>query len=248
MEKICILIADDHALVRDGIRRILDAEDDMEVIGEASDGEEAVHLAVELNPNVVLMDIVMPKVDGIAATEQIKRECPEINVLILSAYDDDRFVLRLLQSGASGYLLKSIQSQELLAGIRAVHLGESVLHPTIARKVLQRYVLTSEKPMDTGRTGGLTPREIEFLKLMTRGLSNKEIADEVNLSIRTVQGCVGQIFKKLGVNSRTEAVIYAVKEGWVTLEEVPTLVHPVPATSLPSRRPRRSSIPTTLSS
>lgn len=221
MDKIRVLIADDHTLVRDGTRRILEAEEDMDVVGEALDGEEAVQLAKEFKPDVVLMDIAMPKVDGIAATKQIKHLYPEINVLILSAYDDDQFVFRLLQAGAAGYLLKSVHSQELVAGIRAVKHGESVLHPTIARKVLQRFVLTPEKPLDARKTGNITQREIEFLKLMTRGLSNKEIADEVNLSIRTVQGCVGQIFKKLGVSSRTEAVIYAVKEGWVTLEEVP---------------------------
>ena len=221
MDKIRVLIADDHTLVRDGTRRILEAEEDMDVVGEALDGEEAVQLATELKPDVVLMDIAMPKVDGIAATKQIKHVYPEINVLILSAYDDDQFVFRLLQAGAAGYLLKSVHSQELVAGIRAVKHGESVLHPAIARKVLQRFVLTPEKPLDARKTGNVTQREIEFLRLMTRGLSNKEIADEVNLSIRTVQGCVGQIFKKLGVSSRTEAVIYAVKEGWVTLEEVP---------------------------
>ena len=221
MDKIKVLIADDHTLVRDGTRRILEAEEDMDVVGEALDGEEAVQLATELKPDVVLMDIAMPKVDGIAATKQIKHVYPEINVLILSAYDDDQFVFRLLQAGAAGYLLKSVHSQELVAGIRAVKHGESVLHPAIARKVLQRFVLTPEKPLDARKTGNVTQREIEFLRLMTRGLSNKEIADEVNLSIRTVQGCVGQIFKKLGVSSRTEAVIYAVKEGWVTLEEVP---------------------------
>ena len=221
MEKIRILIADDHSLVRDGTRRILEAEEDIEVVAEALDGEEAVQLATELKPDIVLMDISMPKMDGIDATKQIKHECPAINVLILSAYDDDQFVFRLLQAGAAGYLLKSVHSQELITGIRAVNHGESVLHPAIARKVLSRFVLTSQKPPDTMTTGDLTKREIEFLKLMTRGLSNKEIADEVNLSIRTVQGCLGQIFKKLGVNSRIEAVIYALKEELVTLEEVP---------------------------
>ncbi len=221
MDKIRILIADDHALVRDGTRRILEAEQDMEVVAEAANGEEAVQLAMELRPDIVLMDIAMPKMDGIDATKQIKHECPAINVLILSAYDDDQFVFRLLQAGAAGYLLKSVHSQELVTGIRAVNHGESVLHPAIARKVLSRFVLTSQKPPDTMTTGELTKREIEFLKLMTRGLSNKEIANEVNLSIRTVQGCLGQIFKKLGVNSRIEAVIYALKEDLVTLEEVP---------------------------
>jgi len=205
MSSIRILIADDHTLVRDGTRRILEAEPDLEVVGEALDGEEAIRLATELK----------------AATRQIKRECPEISVLILSAYDDDQFVFRLLQAGAAGYLLKSVHSQELVAGVRSVYHGESVLHPAIARKVLSRFVHASGKHSDTVTPGGLTEREVEFLKLMARGLSNKEIASEVNLSIRTVQGCLGQIFKKLGVGSRTEAVIYALKEEWVTLDEVP---------------------------
>jgi len=139
MDRIRILIADDHTLVRDGTRRILEAEGDMEVVAEATDGEEAVQLATELKPDVALMDIAMPKVDGIAATKRIKQECPDINVLILSAHDDDQFVFRLLQAGAAGYLLKSIHSRELVAGVRAVYHGESVLHPAIARKVLRRF-------------------------------------------------------------------------------------------------------------
>ena len=191
MERIRILIADDHTLVRDGTRRILEAEQDLEVVGEALDGEEAIRLAMELKPDVILMDIAMPTLDGIAATRQIKRECPEISVLILSAYDDDQFVFRLLQAGAAGYLLKSVHSQELVAGVRSVYHGESVLHPAIARKVLSRFVHAPGKHSDTVTPGGLTEREVEFLKLMARGLSNKEIASEVNLSIRTVQGCLG---------------------------------------------------------
>jgi NarL family two-component system response regulator LiaR len=221
MEKIRIVIADDHSVLREGTRKLLEEEADMEVVGQAIDGEEAVKLTRELKPDVVLMDIAMPKLDGIAATKQIKHELPATNVLILSAYDDDQFVFRLLQAGAAGYLLKSVHSQELVAGVRSVFHGESVLHPVIARKVLSRFALTSGESSSAKTAGGLTEREIEFLKLMTRGLSNKEIAGEVNLSIRTVQGCLGQIFKKLGVSSRTEAVIYALKEGLVALEEVP---------------------------
>lgn len=222
-DTIKILIADDHTVLRQGTRKLLEEEPDMDVIAEALDGEEAVRLATELKPDVVLMDIAMPKLDGIAATRQIKNECPDVNVLILSAYDDDQFVFRLLQSGAAGYLLKSVHSQELISGIRAVHHGESVLHPTIARKVLTRLALISEKPSDKGTSGELTDREIELLKLMTRGLSNKEIAGEVGLSIRTVQGHVAQIFNKLGVNSRTEAVVRGLQEGLVTLDDVPSL-------------------------
>ncbi len=225
MDKIKIIIADDHTVLREGTRKLLNEELDMEVVAEALDGEEAVRLATELMPDIVIMDIAMPNVDGIAATKQIKQQCPDISVLILSAYDDDQFVFRLLQAGAAGYLLKSVHSQELIAGVRAVYHGESVLHPTIARKVLSRFVLTPGKPSDIITPEGLTEREIEFLKLMTRGLSNKEIADEMSLSIRTVQGHLRHIFKKLGVGSRTEAVIYALKEELVTLEDMPQEEH-----------------------
>ena len=222
-EKIKIIIADDHTVLREGTRKLLEEEPDMEVVAEAYDGEEAVLLATELKPDIVLMDIAMPKLDGIVATQQIKNKCPDVNVLILSAYDDDQFVFKLLQAGASGYLLKSVHSQELVSGVRAVYQGESVLHPTIARKVLRRLAFASGKSSDTSTAGGLTDREIELLKLMTKGLSNKEIASEVGLSIRTVQGHVGQIFNKLGVNSRTEAVVRGLQEGLVNLDDVPSI-------------------------
>ncbi len=222
-EKIKIIIADDHTVLREGTRKLLEEEPDMEVVAEACDGEEAVLLATELKPDIVLMDIAMPKLDGIGATQQIKNQCPDINVLILSAYDDDQFVFKLLQAGAAGYLLKSVHSRELVSGVRAVYQGESVLHPTIARKVLRRLAFASGKPSDTSTVGGLTDREIELLKLMTKGLSNKEIASEVGLSIRTVQGHVGQIFNKLGGNSRTEAVVRGLQEGLVNLDDVPSI-------------------------
>jgi len=218
-----ILIADDHTVLRQGTRKLLEDEPDMEVVAEALDGEEAIRLALELKPDVVLMDIAMPKLDGIGATKMIKQECPEINVLILSAYDDDPFVFKLLQAGAAGYLLKSVHSQELVSGVRAVYHGDSVLHPTIARKVLSRLAFASGKPSATSTPGGLTDREIELLKLMTKGFSNKEIASEVGLSIRTVQGHVGQIFNKLGVNSRTEAVVRGLQEGLVALDDVQSI-------------------------
>ncbi len=221
MEKIKILIADDHTVLRQGTRKLLEQESDLKVVGEAGDGEEAIRLATELVPDVILMDIAMPKVDGIAATKQIKVEHPQINVLILSAYDDDQFVFRLLQAGAAGYLLKSVHSQELIAAVRSVSQGESVLHPTIARKVLDRFLPSPGKASSQGGNSGLSDREMDFLKLMARGLTNREIASELCLSIRTVQGHLRQIFKKLGVGSRTEAVVYALKEGLVTLDELP---------------------------
>jgi NarL family two-component system response regulator LiaR len=219
-EKIKIIVADDHTVLREGTRRILEEEPDMEVIAEAYDGEEAVRLATQLKPDIVLMDIAMPKLDGIDATKQIKHACPDVNVLILSAHDDDQFVFKLLQAGAAGYLLKTVHTQELISGVRAVHQGESVLHPTIARKVLRRIAMTSGKPSNTIIPGELTEREIGLLKLMTRGLTNKEIASELGLSIRTVQGHVAQIFNKIGVSSRTEAVVRGLQKGYITLEDV----------------------------
>ena len=193
----------------------------MEVVGEAGDGEEAVNLATSLKPDVAIVDVSMPKMDGIEATRRIKAACPSINVLILSAYDDDQFIFSLLEAGAAGYLLKSIRSRELLDAIRAVYSGESVLHPSIARKVLNRFVSTSDRPTETKEPWGvLSDREMEVLKLAAKGFSNQDIAEKLCLSIRTVQGHLGHIFNKLQVGSRTEAVVRALKEGWVTLDDV----------------------------
>lgn len=220
MAKIKVLIADDHAVVREGTRRILEQEPDMEVVGEAGDGEEAVNLATSLKPDVAIIDIAMPKLDGIEATRRIKAAWPSINILILSAYDDDQFIFSLLEAGAAGYLLKSIRSRELIDAIRAVYSGESVLHPSIARKVLNRFVSASGKPEGQEPSGVLSDREMEVLRLAAKGLSNQDIAEKLCLSIRTVQGHLGHIFNKLQVGSRTEAVVRALKEGWVTLDDV----------------------------
>jgi NarL family two-component system response regulator LiaR len=220
MSKIKVLIADDHAFVRESTRRILNQEEDMEVVAEANDGEEAVRLAAQYKPDVAIIDISMPKMDGIEATRQIKSLHPEIVVLILSAYDDDQFVFSLLEAGAAGYLLKSVHGQELVDAVRAVYSGESVLHPSIAKKVLSKFARTPGKVLEEQPDELLSKREIEVLKLVTKGLSNKEIADDLCLSIRTVQGHVGNIFNKLKVSSRTEAVVHALKKGWVTLDDV----------------------------
>ncbi len=221
MDKIKILIADDHALVREGTRQILEQEPDLIVVAEAGDGEEAVRLAGTFKPDVAIIDIAMPKLDGIEATKQIKALYPTIAVLILSAYDDDQFVFSLLEAGAAGYLLKSVRGHELMDAVRAVYAGESVLHPSIARKVLNRFAsvsrgLREQKPLEI-----LTEREMEVLRLATRGLSNQDIASELSLSLRTVQAHLGHIFNKLQVSSRTEAVVRALKEGWITLEDIP---------------------------
>lgn len=219
--KIRILIADDHVVFRQGTRALFEQEVDLEVVGEAGDGEEAVNMALEFTPDVAIIDIAMPVVDGITATKRIKEALPDTNVLILSAYDDDQFVFRLLQAGAAGYLLKSVPSSELITAIRAVKAGDSILHPAIARKVLSRFVPSSDKPRDHVKPGVLNKREVELLTLVAYGASNKEIAGEFNVSVRTVQSHLRHIFKKLGVNSRTEAVVYALREKWINLEDAP---------------------------
>jgi len=221
LHKIKILIADDHAVVREGTRQILEQEPDMEVVAEASDGEEAVRLAGSSRPDVAIIDIAMPKVDGIEATKQIKVLYPDIAVLILSAYDDDQFVFSLLEAGAAGYLLKSVRGHELVDALRAVHAGESVLHPTIARKVLNHFVPAPGKPARQEPSKVLSEREMDVLRLATRGLSNQDIANELHLSFRTVQAHLGHIFNKLQVSSRTEAVIRALKDGLITLDDIP---------------------------
>jgi len=221
VDRINILIADDHALMREGTRRILEKERDLKVIAEAGDGEEAVQLTAKFKPDVAIMDIAMPELDGIEATKQIKEVNPSTAVLILSAHDDDEFVFRLLEAGAAGYMLKKIHGRELVDAVRAVYAGESVLHPLVARKVLDRFIQAPGKPKKQDPSEIITPREMDIIKLLIRGLSNKEIADELCVTGRTIQGHLARLFQKLGVGSRTEAVIRALKEGWVTLDDVP---------------------------
>jgi NarL family two-component system response regulator LiaR len=221
LAKIRVLIADDHAVVREGTRQILEQDEGLEVVAEASDGEQAVRLTGEHRPDVAIIDIAMPGVDGIEATKRIKALYPATAILILSAYDDDQFVFNLVEAGAAGYLLKSVRGRELVDAVRAVFNGESVLHPTIARKVLNRLTPVSGQTAGHKLVDMLSEREIEVLRLATRGLSNQSIADELCLSLRTVQAHLGHIFNKLQVSSRTEAVVRALKEGWITLNDIP---------------------------
>ena len=219
MDKINILLADDHVLVREGTRKLLEREDDMRVVGEAGDGEEAVKLATELHPDVAIIDIAMPKLNGIEATRQIKAQCPTTTVLILTAYDDDQYIFALLEAGAAGYLLKNVRGSDLIQAIRAVHAGESVLHPVIARKVIDRFARPASKSPEKSALDELTERELEVLKLAAKGLTNREIARDLSLSVRTVQAHLSTIFSKMQVSSRTEAVVRALQKGWITIED-----------------------------
>jgi NarL family two-component system response regulator LiaR len=221
MSALKVLVAEDHPITRQGIRKLLDDESKFTVIGEAGDGEEAVQMVDELKPDVVIMDVAMPKLNGIEATRQIKLICPATAVLILSAYDDDEYVFGLLEAGAAGYLLKTASGDELTQAIRAVYKGEPVLDPLITRKVINRFRFPDKMPRAAKPSEHLSDREIGIIKLAATGMTNKEIADELHLSRRTVEGNLRSIFNKLGVGSRTEAVLYGLRKGWLTLEELP---------------------------
>ncbi len=219
-EKIKVLIADDHALFREGTRSLIDLEEDMIVVGEASNGEEAIELVEQLQPHVVLMDIAMPKVNGIEATRRIKADYPAAAVLILTAYDNDQYIVALLEAGAAGYLLKNVSGNDLVNAIRAVYAGEAVLHPAIAKKVFQRLSSPGTEAPKAKPMAELSDREMEILKLAARGMSNQDIATSLFLSRRTVQAHLANIFRKMDVGSRTEAVLQALKNCWLGLEDL----------------------------
>ena len=211
-----VLIADDHAIVRKGIRALLATEADIEVVGEAADGKEAVEKAERLHPDVILMDLVMPGMDGIEATRRITTRQPEIRILVLTSFAEDEKVFPALKAGALGYLLKDAGPEELVRAIRQVYCGESSLHPAIARKVLQELSRPPERPPTPEP---LTERELEVLRLIAKGKSNREIAEELVISEATVRTHVSNILGKLQLASRTQAALYALREGIAELSE-----------------------------
>ena len=219
-DSIRLLLADDHVMLRQGTAELLRREPDLEVVGEAGDGQQAFEMAFTLKPDIVIMDVRMPILSGIEATRRIREQFPQVQVLVLTAHDDDQYVFSLLQAGASGYLLKTAPVGDLIKAIRQVRAGESPLDPTIARKVV---VSMSGSPATTSSTvepslQSLTARELEVLQLLARGLSNRVIAEELFVSDRTIQTHLTNIFSKLGVTSRLEAVLIAIRRGWLTLE------------------------------
>ncbi len=218
MDSIRILLADDHVLVREGTRQILERDPALHVIAEAGDGQEAVALTEREHPDVVIVDISMPVMNGIEATKGIKRVSPKTAVLVLTAYDYDEYVFAILEAGAAGYLLKNARGSALIEAVHKVYEGESVLHPAIAKKVLRRV---TGQVAQGGRGSQLTERELEVLRFAGQGLSNRQIAQELVLSPRTVQAHLANIFGKLQVGSRTEAVMVGLRRGWITLEDIP---------------------------
>ncbi|WP_026370411.1 response regulator [Kallotenue papyrolyticum] len=207
-----VLLADDHGVVRKGVREFLEEEADIEVVGEASDGAQAVELARALAPDVVVMDIKMPGLSGVEATRRIRRDAPGVRVLALTAYDDEPYIFGLLEAGASGYVLKTAESRELIRAIRAVAAGQSALDPAIAPRLIARVAQPANAET-------LTERELEVLRLAARGLTNKQIGVHLAISDRTVQNHLANIYAKLGVASRTEAVTAALQRGLIHLGE-----------------------------
>lgn len=210
-----VLIADDHAVVREGLRALISTEPGLELVGEASDGVEAVAKAIELRPDVIILDLMMPRLDGIAAIGQIRAAIPDAKILVVSSFAEDEKLFPAIKSGALGYLLKDSSPHELLESIRDVARGESSLHPTIARRVLSELTRPATPPP---HGEALTDREVEVLALVAKGLSNDDIAERLFVSERTVRTHVSNILAKLHLANRTQAALYALREGIAKLE------------------------------
>jgi DNA-binding NarL/FixJ family response regulator len=217
MDKLRVLLADDHAVVREGLRALIDAHPDFEVVGEASDGESACRKADELCPDVVIMDVSMPGVSGVQATERLKENHPQVRVLALTVYEDKGHLRRMLQAGASGYILKLATAEELLRALRVIAGGGVYLDPLLAGKVVGDIV---HQGPDAGRAGGvhLTDRESQVLLRVAQGFSNKEIAGQLDISVKTVETHKLRSMEKLGLRGRAEVVRHALREGWLAPE------------------------------
>jgi NarL family two-component system response regulator LiaR len=207
-----VLVVDDHAVVRQGLRTFLELQGDIEVVGEAADGEQALAAVAVLEPDVVLMDLVMPRLDGVSAIERLRAVAPATRVIVLTSFLDEDKVLPAVRAGAAGYLLKDVQPAELVRAIRMVDRGEALLHPAVAARVLRELVGDGSR---AERHELLTARELEVLALVARGRANKAIAFELGCAEKTVKTHVGNILGKLGLSDRTQAALYAVREGLV---------------------------------
>lgn len=214
MSKIRVLIVDDHAILREGIRALLALQDDIDIVGEAAEGKEAVDKARQLEPDVVLMDVAMPLMDGLEATRRIRKENPRTKILILTQYDNKEYVLSSIKSGASGCIPKRAVVSELVSAIRAVHRGDSFLYPSVTKFLVEDYLQrVEEDPYDQ-----LTAREREILKLVAEGRTNREIAGLLSVSVKTVLGHRTNLMEKLDIHNRTELIKYAIRKGLITVD------------------------------
>ena len=214
MDRIKILVVDDHAIMRDGIRALLSLHDDVEIVGEASEGKEAVDKAQEFAPDVIVMDIAMPGMDGLEATRRIRKRSPAVKVIVLTQYDNKEYVLSTIKAGAAGYVPKRALGSELVSAIRAVHRGDSFLYPSAATALIEGYRQQAEgEPYDR-----LTEREREILKLIADGHISREIADMLFISLKTVLGHRAKIMEKLDLHNHTELIKYAMRKGLVSMD------------------------------
>lgn len=217
MKPIRVLIADDHAIFRNGLRKILELKENIEVVGEAKDGPESLALTEKLKPNIVLMDIRLPKIDGIIITQKIKRKNPRIKIIILSMYDDEAHILQAIQAGASAYIPKELPAKELLKAVYTVHRKGALISPAITPKLLEGIRRAQILPIPQ-RLYNLTKREVKILTLMAKGKTNKEIANRLYTSEKTVKNQLNSIFQKLRVRNRTQAVVQALDKGLISLD------------------------------
>jgi two-component system response regulator DegU len=215
-DKLTVLLADDHHLFREGLRQLLENTGEITVVGEAANGEEAVKLARELDPRVILMDINMPVVDGIRATEAVTRHCPHTSVIVLTMFWEDDYAIQAVRAGAKGYLLKNARSDEVVRAVRLAAAGGSAIDPSLAPVLLREYHrMVTRTPEDSQRDGALTQRDLTLLRLLAAGYNNRQIAIELALAESTVKNNLSSLFQKIGVRDRTQAVLYAFGEGLV---------------------------------
>ena len=212
-EQIRVMIVDDHSVVREGIRTYLDLEERFIIVGEAANGREAADKVPALKPDVVLMDLLMPEMDGIAATRAIKQVSPDVKVIVLTSFTDDEHIMPAIEAGATGYLLKDVSAEDLAKAIEGAYQGQAQLHPEVARKLMDQVRQPRRVTEQPGET--LTPREMEVLRLIASGMSNKEIGRQLVMTERTVKGHVSNILGKLNLQDRTQAALYAVRHGLV---------------------------------
>jgi DNA-binding NarL/FixJ family response regulator len=213
-----VLIADDHALIREGIKALLEGCGDIEVIGDATDGREAIEKSRKLKPDVVLMDIAMPGLGGLEATLEIRNACPQTKIIVLTQYDNKEYIYRFLKAGASGYVLKKATSTELISAIQAAKRGSSFLYPDVVPAVIEGYLQGKDKDIEEDAYESLTNREKQVLKLVAEGYKNNEIADMLYMSVKTVMGHRTHIMEKLNIHSRTELIKFAIRKGLIEIK------------------------------